>query len=123
MALSFARERKAFALGDRVRGENQEIILEALINKAMNPNIITKYTELLDALKDKFITNITDEEITKFIKKQIQENSKWNIETISLNGSDAYETTYTYKNTKSYVMEPNGESMLSAQETINKILN
>lgn len=122
-ALSFARERKAFALGDRVRGENQEIILEALINKAMNPNIITKYTELLDALKDKFITNITDEEITKFIKKQIQENSKWNIETISLNGSDAFETTYTYKNTKLYVMEPNGESVLSAQEKIKKILN
>ena len=123
MALSFARERKAFALGDRVRGENQEIILEALINKAMNPNIITKYTELLDALKDKFITNITDEEITKFIKKQIKENSKWNIEAISLNGSDAYETTYTYKNTKLYVMEPDGESVINAQEKIKSILN
>lgn len=122
-ALSFARERKAFALGDRIRGENQEIILEALINKAMNPNMITKYTELLDALKDKFITNITDDEITKFIKKQIKENSKWNIEAISLTGSDAFETTYTYKNTKLYVMEPNGESVLSAQEKIKKILN
>ena len=121
--MSFARERKAFALGDRVRGENQEIILEALINKAMNPNVITKYTELLNALKDKFITNITDDEITKFIKKQIKENSKWNIEGISLTGSDAFETTYTYKNTKLYVMEPNGESVLSAQEKIKKILN
>lgn len=123
MALSFARERKAFALGDRVRGENQEIILEALINKAMNPNVITKYTELLNALKDKFITNITDDEITKFIKKQIKESNQWNIEGISLTGSDAFETTYTYKNTKLYVMEPNGESVLSAQEKIKKILN
>ena len=72
-ALSFARERAAFAEGDRIRGQNQEIILEALINKAMSSSIITNYIELLNALDDKFVTNITNEEITDFIKKQIAE--------------------------------------------------
>lgn len=34
-ALSFARERKSFKEGDRVRGENQQLVLTALINKAI----------------------------------------------------------------------------------------
>ena len=121
-ALSFARERAAFAEGDRIRGQNQEIILEALINKAMSSSIITNYIELLNALDDKFVTNITNEEITDFIKKQIAEMPSWNIESISLDGSNAYDYTYSYKSQKLYVMKPYEESVLNAQEKINNTL-
>ena len=121
-ALSFARERAAFAEGDRIRGQNQEIILEALINKAMSSSIITNYIELLNALDDKFVTNITNEEITDFIKKQIAEMPSWNIESISLDGSNAYDYTYSYKRQKLYVMKPYEESVLNAQEKINNTL-
>lgn len=121
-ALSFARERKAFAEGDRVRGENQEIILEALINKAMSASIITNYVDLLNALDDKFITNITDEEITDFIKMQIAEMNSWNIKSISLDGSNAYDYTYSYKSQKLYVMKPYEESILNAKNQINSVL-
>ena len=69
-ALSFARERKSFKEGDRVRGENQQLVLTALINKAMSPKIITNYVDILKALKGKFVTNISDDEITKLIKMQ-----------------------------------------------------
>lgn len=70
-ALSFARERKSFKEGDRVRGENQQLVLTSLINKAMSPKIITNYVDILKALKGKFITNISDDEITKLIKMQL----------------------------------------------------
>ena len=121
-ALSFARERAAFADGDRIRGQNQELILASLINKAMSASIITNYVDLLNALDDKFVTNITDEEITDFIKKQISEMPSWNINAISLDGSNAYDYTYSYKSQKLYVMKPYEESVLNAKEQINNTL-
>ncbi len=121
-ALSFARERQAFAEGDRIRGQNQEIILSALITKALSSSIITNYSDLLNALDDKFVTNITDSEITSFIKKQIAEMPSWNINTISLDGSNAFAYTYSYKSQKLYVMKPYQESVLNAQEQINNTL-
>ncbi len=120
--LSFVRERKAFALGDRVRGENQEIVLEALINKAMSPKIIIQYNDLLNALSNKFVTNITNEEMTKFIKKQIEEVNSWDIESISLDGTDSYEYTYSYKSSKLYVMQSYKESVTNAKNQIANIL-
>lgn len=121
-ALSFARERKSFADGDRVRGENQELILTAIINKAMSASIIMDYGNLLNALSDKFVTNITDEEITDFIKKQISEMPSWTINSISLDGTDAYDYTYSYQKQKLYVMKPYQESIINAQERINSTL-
>ena len=121
-ALSFARERTSFADGDRIRGQNQELILASLINKAMSASIITNYVDLLNALDDKFVTNITDEEITDFIKKQISEMPSWNINAISLDGSNAYDYTYSYKSQKLYVMKPYEESVLNAKEQINNTL-
>ena len=121
-ALSFARERKSFADGDRIRGENQELILTAIINKAMSASIITDYVALLSALNDKFVTNITDEEITNFIKKQISEMPSWTIDSISLDGTDAYDYTYSYQKQKLYVMKPYQESIINAQERINSTL-
>ena len=121
-ALSFARERSAFAEGDRVRGQNQEIILEALIKKSMSASIITNYVELLDALDDKFLTNITDDEITDFIKMQISDMKSWKIDAISLDGENAYDYTYSYKSQKLYVMKPYEESIINAKEKINSAL-
>ena len=121
-ALSFARERKAFAEGDRTRGENQELILTALINKALSANIITDYNNLLNALDNKFLTNISDNEITDFIKWQISNMASWNISAISLDGTDAYDYTYSYQSAMLYVMRPDEESLINAKERINSTL-
>lgn len=113
-ALSFVRERNAFAGGDRTRGENQKLVLTALIEKAMQPNVITKYSDLLDDLEGNFITNISDDNITKFIKYQIKEGKDWEIAPISLDGKDTYKYTYTHKSNPLYVMEPYEESVQDA---------
>lgn len=122
-ALSFVRERKAFADGDRIRGQNQQLMLTALINKVMSPTIIMNYADLLDALKDKFVTNITDTEVTDFIQMQLANNASWSIESISLDGTDSYNYTYSYQNSKLYVMKPNSKSVENAQEKIAEVLN
>ena len=122
-ALSFVRERSAFSEGDRTRVENQAAMIEALINKAISPTIITKYTSLLSALDGSFITNINTEDLTDFIKMQIDEMPEWTIENISLNGSDAFDYTYSYGGTKLYVMLPDNETVINATTKINEILN
>ncbi len=120
-ALSFVRERKSFKEGDRTRGENQQRVLTALINKAMSPKIITNYTNLLTSLKGKFVTNISDEDITKLIKMQLKNNSSWTIKSISVNGTDAMDYVYSYNKTKLYVMKPDYETVNNAKEQIKKV--
>lgn len=121
-ALSFVRERGAFTEGDRVRVKNQAAMIEALINKAISPSIIVKYTSLLNALDGSFVTNIPTKDITDFIKKQIDEMPEWEFENISLDGSNGYDYTYSYGGTKLYVMIPDNETVINATNKINKVL-
>ena len=121
-ALSFVRERKAFSEGDRTRVENQAAMIEALINKAISPSIIMNYTSLLNALNDSFITNLDTNSITEFIKMQIDKMPSWEIENISLNGTDGSDYTYSYGGTKLYVMYPDNETVINAQNKINALL-
>ena len=121
-ALSFARERKAFSDGDRVRIKNQQIVLKAIINKLLSSKIITNYNNLLNSLNNKFLTNMTDDELTKLIKWQIDGMYSWDILNISLNGTDAYQYTYSYQKQLLYVMMPNKESVNNAKEKINSIM-
>lgn len=121
-ALSFARERKAFKEGDRIRGENQQLILTSIINKATSTKIITNYTEILKAVRGKFITNIKDEEITKLIKMQFSDGQAWNIKSISVNGVDSYDYVYSYKKNKLYVMRPIQETVDNAKGKIKDVM-
>ena len=121
-ALSFVRERKSFSEGDRTRVENQAAMIEALINKAISPSIITRYTSLLNALSDSFITTLKTDDITNFIKMQIDEMPAWDIENISLNGTDGFDYTYSYGGTRLYVMIPDNETVINATNKINEIL-
>ena len=118
-ALSFARERKALPKGDKSRGENQQAVLAGIINKALTKSILTKYNSLLKTLKPSMVTNLSDNEITDFIKMQIDKDIKWDIIYVNLDGTDGYEYTYSYAKNKLYVMIPDEESVLNASEIIN----
>lgn len=124
-ALHFCRERKTFSGGDRVRGQNQQAVIAAIIKKAATPAIITKYDDLLNALEGKFQTNISSGNISKLIKMQLTDMASWNIKSISLDGSDSSNYTYSYPksmgNAKNYVMEPNIDTIKRAQDLINDL--
>lgn len=122
-ALEFARTRKTVSGGDRTRGENQQALIQAIINKACSKEIITKYTSILNSLEGSFQTNMKTDEITEIIKRQISEMKPWNITSISLDGSDGREYTYSYKNQKLYVMIPNEETINNAKEKIKQVVN
>lgn len=120
-ALAFARTRKAFLAGDRVRGQNQQAVIEALIRKICTPAIITSYTSILDSLEGSFETNLSMDDITKLAKHQIDKMPSWSVTSNSLDGSDASEYTYSYSGQKLYVMMPNGDSIAKAKDLLSKI--
>ena len=96
--------------------------LKALVERITSPKILAKYPTLLDTLSDAFITNMTDEEITSFIKHQLDTNTSWEVTSYIMNGKDDYDYTYSYKSGKLYVMVPDYESVNESTKQIKKIL-
>lgn len=120
-ALSFSRERKALPGGDRARGINQQAVIDGIIRKATSPAIITGYSKILSSLKGTFQTNMSDNDIQKLIKMQLNDMASWNITSYSLDGTDGSEYTYSYPTQKLYVMNPIEETVTEAQELIDKV--
>jgi len=121
--LAFVRERKNLSEGDLGRGKNQIKVLEALLNKAMSKDIIKKYNSLLKSLEDAFVTNMSQNTMLGFIRKEVSKRRNWQIESNTLLGTDSYEYTYSYKNSELYVMKPNENSVKDGINKINNILN
>ncbi len=121
-ALAFSRERKAFSDGDRQRGKNQQKVITAILNKALSSEtLIKKYTSILESLGGSFQTNMPTSKIYSLVNLQLSEMPSWKFESISLNGSDSHNYTYSYPNESLYVMEPNKESVSDAIAKIKEI--
>lgn len=119
-ALSFARERHALPHGDKSRGENHQAVLTGIINKLTKKSILTKYNNILKSLKGSFVTNFSNNEITSFVKMQLDKNIDWKIEYLNLDGTDGYEYTYSYPKNKLYVMIPDKEMVNEVSNKINE---
>lgn len=122
-ALAFSRERKSFAEGDIMRGKNQQAVIEAIIRKASSPSIIYKYNSLLNSLNGKFQTNMTSDEILKFIKFQLNQNPTWNVTAITLNGIGSSEYTYSCGSQKLSVLIPDESTISNAKALIKDVFD
>lgn len=118
LALDFVRTRKAFKSGDRVRGENQQRMIEAIIKKVSSASILIKYDSFLKALDGNFATNISTNSIMSLINMQLETMPTWQVSKMSLNGTDSYEYTYADKNHELYVMIPKEESVNECIEAL-----
>ena len=87
MAVAFSRERHAFVNGDFQRGRNQTAAIKGILQKATSPAILTKYSAVLDAVGDMFLTNIPTNTISDLVKLQLNDSSPWNIQTYSIDGT------------------------------------
>jgi len=99
------------------------LVLSAIINKVISPSILNNYTKLLNSLSNAFVTNLTEEEITKLVRKQLDNNKSWSIEQTELNGTAAYQYTFSYPRQKLYTMVPDEELINNAKEKIDEVIN
>ena len=85
-ALAYSRERKAYLDGDSQRARNQQQVLQAMVKNATSPELLKNYSSILNAISGAFDTNMTSDEITSFIKYQIQAMPGWKFEQYVLKG-------------------------------------
>jgi len=123
-ALAFSRERKVFAEGDRKRGEHQEEVIRAIINKITSSKVmLTNYSSILNSLENTFETSVSTSEIKSFVKMQLEEMPSWDIKTLNLDGVGSSAYTYSIPNENLYVMLPDEETVKKASETIQNLKN
>ncbi|MEE3342611.1 MAG: LCP family protein [Bacilli bacterium] len=122
-ALSFARERKAFAAGDNQRVKDQQALLEAMFRKCISPSIIVRYNSLIDSLSGSFVTNMPSDRLKSLVRLQMAKKYKWTITANSLDGENSSNYTYSYSASKLYVMEPIDESVKYAGELIKSVID
>lgn len=121
-ALAFARERYSYTSGDRHRGENQQQVITKLIEKVSNPHYSTKYADILSAAEGSFETSLSYDDITSFARYQLAELKKWEVESISLDGTGAMLPTFSMGSRKLYVMLPNQDTITAAKSKISEYL-
>ena len=122
-ALAFSRERYSFEDGDNQRGRDQEKVLIAILNKAMSPAILSNASALIADVSDSVQTNMTQEEMAKFIKMQLNDGASWNIESAAATGTGDTQACYSSGDQPLYVMWPDEAVVQGISAKMNEILN
>src|SRR5574344_1017475 len=123
-ALAFARERKSYETGDRHRGENQEQVMQAIINKSSSSStILGNYSSILSSLSGSLETNATSDQITSLVRMQLNDMKSWTMETYNVTGTGTMSTTYSYPNQKLYVMIPDKSTVTTAKDKLEAVLS
>lgn len=121
LALAFCRERHSFPEGDMKRNENQQQVMEAIIKKCTkSTTILTKYTALLDAVKDNLATNMTTDEMSAIVKMQISDMPDWKITKQAIKGTNGFEYCFALGFNASTV-DPIPEEEMKALDKIVKV--
>ncbi len=121
--IAFTRERLAFLNGDFQRGRNQAAAIEAIINKATSSAILTRYSAVLDAVSDTFLTNIPNSAISDLVKEQLSDSTPWNIQMYSISGKTGtryLEVTGLYN---ASVVYPDYNDINIAIKLMNRVIN
>ena len=96
-ALVFARTRNIYPYGgDRERGKNQQQMLSSIIQKVSDPHYLTRFNKILKAAEGTFETSLTYDEITGFVRHQLNDMRHWTIESIQTDGKGAMLPTYSW---------------------------
>jgi len=122
-ALKFARQRKIYASGDRHRGQNQEAVITAIINKvSKDKKYLLKYNEILDSLVYHMRTNAEIEDVQTLVKNQLDTMSGWSVESIQVNGSNSTSNTRSFPRQYTYVMIPDMNTVENARNKIAQVI-
>lgn len=104
-ALAFARERHAYLDGDNQRVRNQQKVFKAIFKRIVSPKMITNYGKFMDALAVAFDTNLSGDEISKFVKYELNNMPDWKIESYAIVAEPDYQFCYQSQSYASVVQQ------------------
>ena len=124
-ALAFARERHAFNDGDVQRVKNQQKVIDAIISKmTSSTTLMSRYTDILDAVSANFSTSLDRKSISRLVKMQLNDMRGWKSVSQNLVGDSSTSTKcYSIPNMSLYIMKPNLDSVKENSEQIKNFLN
>ena len=121
-ALAFSRSRHQFGSGDNQRGQNQMLVLTAILNKLQSPDLLRDPSEVLDVVGRSMQTSFTSEEIAEVISWQLDSGHGWDIGRQAVTGTGDSQQTFSMSGTDLYVMWPDEESVSAASEKMKDYL-
>ncbi|MGB4767691.1 MAG: hypothetical protein WBP22_00380 [Candidatus Saccharimonas sp.] len=83
-----------------------------------NPKNVLNYQGILTAVQGAVQTNIGQSNLTKLANHQLDAQSRWSVESISVDGAGATSTTYSMGAQPLYVMIPDEQTVTSARQKI-----
>lgn len=121
--LAFARERKNYRNGDLHRVENQTVVMEAIIHKLSNPKILSsRYEQLLTDFGNIIKTNLPKNQLTDFIRFELDQTPSWQVEKYRLSGNHIFNVrSFYYQNRPVTMIEPDQKSIKIARQKIKKL--
>ena len=122
-ALMYMRARKDLAGGDNDRGENQQRVIEALIDRMTKPEVVVCYRNVLTGITGYVSTNVPAKLITQMFSRQISLGGGWDIEKIHVVGRNSQQPTYSMGSQELSVIIPDEESLAEAREKIRDFMN
>lgn len=116
-ALAFSRDRYHQNGGDRGRGENQQLVIQAIMKKLASPSISQKFLSVLDSFENSFTTNVTASDmITLF--QQLVSKGEYQVVNQSVDGTGGMSSTYTYGTQQLSVIFPNENTVATSTRKI-----
>ena len=123
-ALSYVRERKAFADGDNARGRHQMQMIEAIIAKVCSgTTILSNYSAILDSMEGMFTTNMSQADISALVKMQLSDGASWNVKSFAVSGKGSKQHVYSMPGVRTYVTLPDETTVSYARLLINKTVD
>lgn len=123
-ALSYVRERHAFADGDNTRGRHQMQVIEAIIQKASSgTTILSNYSAILDSMEGMFTTSMSSSDISALVKMQLSQGGSWNVKTFAVSGTGGSQRTYSMPGARSYVTYPDERQVSYAKLLVDKVVD
>ena len=121
-ALVFSRSRYQFGSGDNQRGQNQMLVLTAILNKLQSPDLLRNPSEVLDVVGRSMQTSFTSKEIAEVISWQLDSGHGWDISRQAVTGTGDSQQTFSMRGMDLYVMWPDEESVSAASEKMKEYL-
>ena len=122
-ALAYARERYSYETGDRHRGENQQQVISAIIEKVTGSStLLANYNSIIKSLQGSIQTDMPSDMIINLFRSELSNDVDWEIKTISVDGTGGMEPTYSMGSQALYVMIPNDVTVQQAKDEISKTM-
>lgn len=94
------------AAGDNQRGQDQMLVIEALIDKVTSPSILYNYSNVLETVRNLFQTSLDDDDIASMVKLTMEGANGWNVQSYAAEGTSSHGSSYFFGYSSMWVMEP-----------------